>query len=102
MARATLTHTAILSEHWGTYGPGAVGVGWELALLGVALHIDSPDDPLPDPAAFATWPDGRAITVGSSAAWGQAAVAAGEDPATAEAAAKNTSAFYTGESAGSA
>ena len=32
----TLTHTAILSEHWDTYGPGAVGVGWEMGFLGLA------------------------------------------------------------------
>lgn len=100
-ARATLTHTALLSEHWAAYGPGAVAVGWELGLLGLALHIDSPDEPLPDAEAFATWPDGRAIIVGSSEAWGRAAVAAGEDAEIAEAAAKNTTAFYTGDSAGS-
>ena len=38
-ARLTLTHTAILSPHWGEFGPGAVGVGWELGLLGLALHM---------------------------------------------------------------
>ena len=38
-ARLTLTHTAHLSEHWGEYGPGAVGVGWELALMGLAIHL---------------------------------------------------------------
>ena len=26
-ARLTLTHTALLSEQWSTYGPGATGVG---------------------------------------------------------------------------
>ena len=98
-ARLTLTHTAILSEHWGAYGPGAAGVGWELGLMGLSLHISQPDEPMPDEAAFATWPDGRAIITGSSEAWGQAAVAAGEDAEVAEAAAKRTTAFYTGESA---
>ena len=27
-ARLALTHTALLSEHWDRYGPGATGVGW--------------------------------------------------------------------------
>ena len=99
-ARVALTHTALLSEHWDTYGPGAVGVGWELGLMGLALHIAQPDEPMPDEEAFATWPDGRAIIAGSSEAWGRAAVAAGEELAVAEAAARRTTAFYTGESAG--
>jgi len=38
-ARLTLTHTAPLSEHWDEYGPGATGVGWEMGLLGLALHL---------------------------------------------------------------
>lgn len=96
-SRATVTHTTMLSEHWETFGPGAVGVGWELGLMGLGLHISSPAEPLPDPEAFATWPDGRAITTGSSEAWGRAAVAAGEEPGQAQAAAGRTSAFYTGE-----
>ena len=38
----TLVHTAIVNDHWGMYGPGAVGVGWELGLLGLALHLIDP------------------------------------------------------------
>src|ERR1044071_4327678 len=37
-ARLELTHTVPTDEHWDTYGPSAVGIGWELALLGLALH----------------------------------------------------------------
>ena len=37
--RLMLTHTAHLSEHWGEYGPGAAGVGWELGLMGLAIHL---------------------------------------------------------------
>ena len=98
-ARLTLTHTALESEHWKTYGPGAVGVGWELGLLGLALHLADPTAPMPDEIAFATSPDGKAIITGSSEAWEQAAVAAGTDPEAARAAASRTTAFYTGEPA---
>ena len=97
-ARLTLTHTAHLSDHWDQYGPGAVGVGWEMGLLGLALHIAQPDAPKPDEAAFTASPDGKALITGSSEGWEQAAVAAGADPAAAHAAATRTTAFYTGES----
>ena len=96
-ARLTLTHTARLSEHWDTYGPGAVGVGWEMGLLGLAMHLAQPTAPKPDEAAFATSPEGRSFIVGASEAWGRAAGAAGTDPGVARAAASRTTAFYTGE-----
>ena len=98
-ARLALTHTAHLSEHWDTYGPGATGVGWEMGLLGLAIHLAEPDEPMPDEAAFATSPEGKAFITGSSEAWGHAAVAAGTDPDAAAAAARRTTAFYTGEPA---
>ena len=96
-ARLTLTHTAHLSEHWDTFGPGAVGVGWEMGFLGLALHLAHPDDPRPDEEAFVASPDGRAFIVASSEGWGRASVAAGEDPEIAAASARRTTAFYTGE-----
>ena len=95
--RLSQKHTAILSEHWDVYGPGAVGVGWEMGLLGLAFHLANPDDPMPDETAFATSPDGRVFIAGSSDGWAQAAVAAGADPDSARAAARRTTAFYTGE-----
>ena len=98
-ARLTLTHTAHLSDHWDTYGPGAVGVGWEMGFLGLALHLAQPDWPKPDIMEFATSPDGKAFITGSSEGWRRAAVAAGTDPDTAAAAARQTTAFYTGEEA---
>ncbi len=99
LARLTLTHTSRLSEHWDEYGPGAVGVGWEMGLMGLALHLAHPAEPKPDEVEFATSPDGRALIVGSSGGWAQAAVAAGTDPDVAHAAASRTTAFYTGETA---
>ena len=54
---------------------------------------------MPDEAALATSPDGKAFIAGSSERWAQAAVAAGTDPDAARAAARRTTAFYTGESA---
>ena len=93
-ARLTLTHTAHVSEHWDEYGPGATGVGWELGLLGLSIHLANPSEPKMDEAAFAASPDGRAFNTGSSENWGDAAVAAGTDPGAARAAAARTTAFY--------
>ena len=98
-ARLTLTHTALLSKHWSTYGPGATGVGWELGLMGLAIHLTQPAETKPDEAAFATSSDGKAFITASSDAWGQAAVAAGTTSDAAHAAARRTTAFYTSESA---
>ena len=97
-SQLTLTHTAQLSEHWDTYGPGAVGVGWEMGLMGLAIYLAQPDEPKMDEMAFAMSPQGRALIAGSSEGWEQAAMAAGADPEHARAAAQRTTAFYTGES----
>ena len=96
-ARLNLTHTAHPSDHWDTYGPGATGVGFEMGLLGLAMHLADPTQPKPDPLEFAMSPDGKALLTGSSQAWGEAAVAAGTGAALAHAAAARTTAFYTGE-----
>ena len=96
--RLTLTHTAQLSPHWDEYGAGAVGVGWEMGFLGLALHIASPDAPKPDDTEFATSSAGRAFITGSSKGWVGAAIDAGEEPEKAREAGSRTSAFYTGDS----
>ena len=96
-SRLAITHIALLSDHWRTSGPGAVGVGWEMGLLGMELHLTRPNEPRLDAATFHTTRDGKALLVGSSAAWGRAAEAAGTDPDVARAAAQRTAAFYTGD-----
>ena len=94
--KLTLTHTAHLSAHWDEYGPGAAGVGWELTLLGLAIHVSRSNAGMPDEAAFSTSPVGRAFIAGSSDEWAKASVAAGTPPEAAGAAARRTTAFYAG------
>lgn len=96
-ARLTVTHTFAHSGHWETFGPGATGVGFEMGLLGLHLHLTDPAQPRPDPLEFAMSPDGKALLTGSGWAWGEAAIAAGADPEPARASAARTIAFYTGE-----
>ena len=95
--RLTLTHTAKHSPHWEQYGPGAVGVGWELGLLGLALYVADPNADKIDEAAFAASSSGKAFAIGSSDKWGDAAISAGEEPAQARAAVARIAAFYAGE-----
>ena len=96
-ARIAITHTAYHSPHWDEYGPGAAGVGWEMGLMGLAIHVEQPDASMPDEEAFAASPEGRAYIKGSSDGWAQAAIDAGDDEDSARGAAMRTAAFYTGE-----
>ena len=98
-ARFTITHTAHHSEQWDTFGPGATGVGFEMGLLGLDMHLTDPDQPKPDPLEFAMSRDGKALLTGSGRAWGETAIAGGAEPELARAAAASTIAFYTGEEA---
>jgi hypothetical protein len=85
-------------------GVGAVGVGWDLAIMGLARHLETGAayDPQAALEAWPTSPEGKAFVSGSSEGWAQASIAAGTDAAAAQAAAGRTTAFYTGESAPSA
>jgi hypothetical protein len=92
-----LEHTAIVDPaFWARFGPGAVGVGWDLALLGLLLHVSGN---VTDGAKVQQWlesPDGRGFVSASSEAWGAALIAAGATAAEAASAVQNTTAFYTG------
>jgi len=96
-ARFTLEHIAHVDDaRWTEFGPGAVGVGWDSMLLGLVLHLEG--DTSITPAEAMAWlvsPEGVRFVTESSEAWCAAAIAAGEDPAAAEAAAKRTTAAYT-------
>jgi uncharacterized protein YndB with AHSA1/START domain len=83
---------------WDQFGPGAVGVGWDLSLLGLAEHIDTGGAPAAarDEVVWMTQGDGKTFGAASSQAWGEASIAFGADPEAARAAADRTTAFYTG------
>lgn len=97
-ARLTLHHISLEDDHyWPTFGPGATGVGWDLGLLGLGLHLADPDAERLDEEEFAASEEGRAFVQRLSDAWGRAAIDEGDDPEQAAAAARRTAAFYTGE-----
>jgi uncharacterized protein YndB with AHSA1/START domain len=101
-ARLTLEHIAhrdsIGEEHFRQFGPGAVGIGWDLTLYGLEKHFTAPDAAVDHDEAHA-WSrssEGREFMRASGEAWGAAHAASGEDPEEARAKAERTIAFYTG------
>jgi uncharacterized protein YndB with AHSA1/START domain len=97
----TLEHIVLASdtdEHWAKFGPGAVGIGWDLSFRGLAQHVEAGGAVL-DHAAAHAWmasEEGKAFMRASGDAWADAHVAGGEDAHTARAMAARTIAFYTG------
>jgi hypothetical protein len=91
-----LEHTAAVDPAmWDHYGPGAVGVGWDLALLGLFLYLSTGQDRPEDPGAWSASPEAREFIARSSDAWGAAFRQSGAPEAKAAAAAAETTAFYT-------
>jgi uncharacterized protein YndB with AHSA1/START domain len=95
--RFELEHIAhVDDERWTEFGPGAVGVGWDTGLLGLALYLESGQ--AVDPRESMAWlvsDEGREFVTLSSDSWYEASVAAGTDPTEARAAADRTTAAYT-------
>jgi len=95
-ARMTLEHTAIIEDHWNQFGPGAVGIGWDLAVTGLERHLATGASV--DHATAEAWmgsPNGREFMSQSGEFWRAAHVASGVDPASAKE--RRTIAFYRGE-----
>ena len=100
--RLELEHVAhVPAEFWSQFGPGAVGVGWDQALLGLGQHLDTGVSIDPQEAMrWAVSSEGRSFVQQSSDAWRAASVAGGEDAEAAAAAAARTTAFYMGDPPG--
>jgi hypothetical protein len=100
--RFALEHIAYVEdEFWDQFGPGAVGVGWDGAVLGLTLHLTDPAA-LPEREAVEAWQTsdvGRHFASLSSERWAEASIAAGTDAAEAQAAAARTTDFYSGQPA---
>lgn len=95
--RLQLEHVTPLVDQWFEYGPGAVGVGWDLSMLGLSNHLSGgPDVTHGDEEQLMASAEGRDFVTTSSAAWADANIAAGADPDQARAAQERTTAFYTG------
>ncbi|ASW56356.1 SRPBCC family protein [Plantactinospora sp. KBS50] len=97
--RLQLEHVAHVDDEMAAqFGPGAIGIGWDMAMVGLALHLTT--DEAVDPAAGVAWagsPEGREFIRGSSERWYAANVAAGTPAEEARAAADRVTAAYTAE-----
>jgi uncharacterized protein YndB with AHSA1/START domain len=87
-------------EMWAQFGPGATGVGWDLALHGLGSHIASGASLDPQQAfAWMASADGVDFIRRSNQAWQGAAIESGTPAEEAAASAGRTLAFYTGQDA---
>ncbi|MCX4854620.1 SRPBCC family protein [Streptomyces canus] len=95
-----LEHVAVVpDDFWDQFGPGAVGVGWDLGLYGLALHLAGGGLSKEEAATWHTTPEGSAFITGSGEGWGEAYAASGVDQETATRTTAATIAFYTGTEA---
>jgi uncharacterized protein YndB with AHSA1/START domain len=95
-ARLRLEHVALVddTDMWDEYGPGATGVGWDLASFGLAEHLRTGAAVAVEAAA--TGGPGPEFMARSSQAWCEADIASGTPEDVARAAADRTLAAYTG------
>lgn len=102
-ARLTLEHIAhkdgVGAEHLAQFGPGAVGIGWDLGLNGLERHVADPAASFDheEAEAWTASAEGKAFIRASGQAWGEAHAASGENADDARAKAERTIAFYAGE-----
>ena len=95
--RFTLTHIAPIDDQtWDQYGPGATGIGWDGAVLGLTLHLATGASN--DPAEAMAWSmgeQGMNFNRLSGERWHDADVAAGNDRQLARQRADRAIAAYT-------
>jgi hypothetical protein len=94
-----LRHLAHVDDGlWDQFGPGAVGIGWDLGLFGLSLHLSTGGAGMApeESAAWMASEEGKQFVTASGQAWWAAAIAAGEDEAKATAASERCIAAYTG------
>jgi len=88
-----LEHSGIQDPaQWDKFGPGAVGVGWDGMVLGLARHLTGSVKP----EGWERSPEAREFVNVSSAAWAAAHEKSGATSDEAARAARNTAGFYLG------
>lgn len=100
--RLELRHIAIIDDMYqgffDQFGPGAVGVGWDLSFLGLAEHLESGWNKPPETdTEWTKTGNYKSFVAGSSDGWRQASVSLGTDEQAAAEAAERTRKFFSGE-----
>jgi uncharacterized protein YndB with AHSA1/START domain len=94
-ARLTITHRGDVSvDFWRQYGPGAGGVGWDLALLGLNSHLLHGTTIPPELTPWMSSDEALDFIHASSRAWAEASVAAGTPEQEAREAQTRTAGFF--------
>jgi uncharacterized protein YndB with AHSA1/START domain len=98
-SRLVVEHIAHVDDEMARqFGPGAVGIGWDSMLLGLAIHLSTGESI--GPSFGQQWivtEDGRRFLSLSGEEWYTANVASGEDPASARESADRCLKAYLGE-----
>ncbi|RZS32838.1 uncharacterized protein YndB with AHSA1/START domain [Herbihabitans rhizosphaerae] len=95
-ARFELEHVAHVADDWKQFGPGMVGIGWDMLLMGLYLHMSGAGSLSQEEAmAWHFSEEGLAFMAESSDRWRAADVEDGADPEQAKAAADRVYAAYT-------
>lgn len=95
-ARLTLEHIARVGDDvWAQFGPGALGIGWDGAFLGMAQHLEGGELTPDNAMVWMTSAEGRQFYALSSERWYAASLAAGTPESEARAAADRATAAYT-------
>lgn len=94
-----LEHVAPVDPHWDKFGPGAVGVGWDLSFMGLARHLAEPEAKVAQEAVEGWFgsDEAKGMIRSASSGWGNADIAGGENRDDALARAELTRKFYSGE-----
>lgn len=101
-----LDHTVPVDDHWREFGPGAVGIGWELALsTGLARYLaeatvieySEVDPGRARESSPAQSPELSRQIADASASWAEADIASGAQPDDTRAAAARCLSVYTGQ-----
>lgn len=91
-----LQHFVPDDDKWRTFGPGAVGVGWDLALLELARHLSNPyAAKIAHGIDRVTSNEANNFVAACCNAWCAADIAFGTDRVTAEERSTSTRQFYT-------
>lgn len=98
-ARLTLEHSEYAdteAEFWKQFGPGATGVGWDLALVGLAQYLHAGANMPQEADGWEKTDEGSRFITASSAHWAEESIELGTPRADAEAARNRTTAFFLG------
>lgn len=95
--RLEIEHIAHVGDsRWAEFGPGAVGIGWDMVVMGLSLYLSG--RPVMDPRSSAAWAaseEGKRFMKLSGDHWCEAHIASGGDEAEARGMAERTIAAYT-------